>query len=101
MIRCCVRLNEPIIILAISIEMKPHEKLLRRNPLSDASYQNSGMVLNGQGPGRHPLGDALYLDLDTVLSEQGSCRHILSDTLHRRPSIVKNEQRSSHLTRRM
>jgi hypothetical protein len=70
------------------MEMKPHEKSLGRNPLSDASYQNSGMVLNGQGPGRHPLGDAPYLDLDTVLNEQGSGRCILSDALHRRPGVV-------------
>jgi hypothetical protein len=83
------------------MEMKPHEKSLGRNPLNDAPYRNSGMVLNGQGPGRHPLGDALYLDLDTVLNEQGSGRRILSDALHRRPGVVKNEQRSSHLTRRI
>jgi hypothetical protein len=83
------------------MEMKPHKKSLRRNPLSDAAYQNSGMVLNGQGPDRHPLGDASYLDLDTVLNEQGSGRHILSDALHRRSGVVKNEEESSHLTRRM
>jgi hypothetical protein len=35
------------------MEMKPHEKSLGRNPLSDAPYRNTGMVLNGQG-----LGDA-------------------------------------------
>jgi hypothetical protein len=99
--RSCVRLGEPTTILAISTEMKPHEKSLGRNPLSDAPYQNPGMVLNGQGPGRHPLGGALYLDLDTVLSEQGLGRRILSDVLHRRPGVVKNEQGSSHLTRRM
>jgi hypothetical protein len=52
------------------MEMKPHEKSLGHNPLSDAPHRNSGMVLNGQGPGRHPLGDAPYLDLDTVLNEQ-------------------------------
>jgi hypothetical protein len=40
-------------------------------------------------------------DLDTVLNEQGSGRRILSDALHRRPGVVKNEQGSSHLTRRM
>jgi hypothetical protein len=74
---------------------------LGRNPLSDASYRNPGIVLNGQGPGRHPLGDASYLNLDTVLSEQGLGLHILSDVLHRRSSVVKNEQESSHLTRRM
>jgi hypothetical protein len=51
------------------MEMKPHEKSLGRNPLSDVPYQNLGMVLNGQGPGRHPLGDASYLNLDTVLNE--------------------------------
>jgi hypothetical protein len=83
------------------MEMKPHEKTLGRNPLSDAPYRNPGMVLNGQGSGRHPHGDAPYLDLDTVLNEQGSGRRILSDTLHRRPGVVKNKQESSHLTRRM
>jgi hypothetical protein len=81
--------------------MKPHEKLLGRNPLSDTPYRNSGMVLNGQGPGRHPLGDVSYLDLDTMLNEQGSGRRILNDALHHRPGVVKNEQVSSHLTRRM
>jgi hypothetical protein len=81
--------------------MKPHEKILGRNPLSDTAYRNPGMVLNGQRPGRHPLGDVSYLDLDTVLNEQGSGHRILSDVLHRRPSVVKNEQGSSHLTRRM
>jgi hypothetical protein len=50
--------------------MKPHEKSLGHNSLSDASYRNPGMMLNGQGPGRHPLGDASYLDLDTMLNEQ-------------------------------
>jgi hypothetical protein len=73
------------------MEMKPQEKMLRCNPLSDAAYRNPGMVLNGKGPGRHPLGDAPYLDLDTVLNEQGSGRRILSDALHRRPGVVKNE----------
>jgi hypothetical protein len=83
------------------MEMKPHEKSLGRNTLSDAPYRNPGMVLNGQGPGRHPLSDVPYLDLDTVLNEQGSGRHILSDALHRHPGVVKNEEGSSHLTRRM
>jgi hypothetical protein len=69
------------------MKMKPHEKSLGRNPLSDASYRNPGMVLNGQGPGHHPLGDAPYLDLD----EQGSGCRILSDALHRRLGVVKNE----------
>jgi hypothetical protein len=53
-----------------------------------------------QDPGRHPLGGTSYLDLDTMLNEQGLDRRILSDTLHRRPGVVKNEQRSSHLTQR-
>jgi hypothetical protein len=83
------------------MKMKPHEKSLGRNPLSNAPYRNPGMVLNGQGSGHHPLGDASYLYLDTVLNEQGSGRHILSDALHRRSSVVKNEQGSSYLTRRM
>jgi hypothetical protein len=83
------------------MEMKPHERTLGRNPLSDAPYRNPGMVLNRQGPGHHPLGDAPYLDLDMVLNEQGSGHHIHSDALHRRPGVVKNEQGSSHLTRRM
>jgi hypothetical protein len=51
------------------MEMKPHEKSLERNSLSDAPYRNPGMVLNGQELGRHPLGGTPYLDLDTVLSE--------------------------------
>jgi hypothetical protein len=83
------------------MEMKPHEKSLERNPLNDAPYQNPGMVLNGQGPGRHPLGNTPYLDLNTVLNEQGSGHRILSDALHRRPGVVKNEQEFLHLTRRM
>jgi hypothetical protein len=73
------------------MEMKPHEKSLRRNALSDASYRNPDMVLNRQGLGHHPFGDAPYLDLDTVLNKQGSGRRIISDALHRRPGIVKNE----------
>jgi Iap family predicted aminopeptidase len=83
------------------MKMKPHEKSLGRNPLSDAPYQNLGMVLNGQGLSRHHLSGVPYLDLYTVLNEQGSNRRILSDTLHRRLGIVKNEQESSHLTRRI
>jgi hypothetical protein len=59
------------------------------------------MVLNGKWSGRHPFGGAPYLDLDMVLNEQESGRRILSDTLHRCPGVVKNEQGSSHLTRRM
>jgi hypothetical protein len=51
------------------MEIKPREKSLGRNPLSDAPYRNPGMVLNGQGPGRHLLCDAAYLDLDMVLNE--------------------------------
>jgi hypothetical protein len=73
------------------MEMKPHGRLLGRNPLSSVPYRNPGMVLNEHGPGRHPLGGAPDLDLDKMLSEQGSCRRILSDALHRRPGVVKNE----------
>jgi hypothetical protein len=36
-----------------------------------------------------------------VLNKQGSDHRILSDALHRRPSVVKNEQTSSHLTQRI
>jgi hypothetical protein len=97
----CVRFSVPTTILVIFMEMKPYEKLLGRNPLSDAPYRNPDMVLNGQRSGRHPLGDAPYLDLDTVLNEQGSGHRILSDALHHCPGVVKNEQGSSHLTRRM
>jgi hypothetical protein len=74
---------------------------LGRNPLSDAPYQNPGMVLNEQGPGRHPLSDAPSLDLEPVISEQGSGRRILSGALHRRPGVVENEQGSLHLPRRV
>ncbi|AQK62958.1 Retrovirus-related Pol polyprotein LINE-1 [Zea mays] len=59
------------------------------------------MVLNEQGPGRHPSSDALSLDLEPVISEQGSGRRILSGALHRRPGVVKNEQGSLHLPRRV
>ena len=59
------------------------------------------MVLNGQGPGRHPLGDAPCRDLGKVSSEQGSGRRFFSGALHRRPDVVKNEQGSSHLSRRV
>jgi hypothetical protein len=97
----CVRFGKATTILAIFMKMKSHEKSLGCNPLSDASYQNPGMVLNGQGSDRHPLGDAAYLDLDTVLNKQGSGRRILSGALHHRPGVVKNKQESSYLTRRM
>jgi hypothetical protein len=65
------------------------------------TYQNPGIMLNGQEPSRHPLGDVSYLDLDMALNKQGSGHRILSDALHHRPGVVKNEQESSHLTRRM
>ena len=58
------------------------------------------MVLNEQGLGRHPR-DAPCHDLGMVSSEQGSGRHILSGAPHRRPGVVQNEQRSSHLSRRV
>jgi hypothetical protein len=84
--------DEPTTILVISIKIKPHGKLLERNPLIDTAYRNLGMLLNVQGPGCHPLCAASYLDLDTVLNEQGSDYRILSDALHRRLGVVKNEQ---------
>ena len=58
------------------------------------------MVLNEQGPGRHPR-DAPCRDLDTVSSEQGSGCRILSGALYRRSGVMKNEQGSSHLSRRV
>ena len=54
--------------LATLMEIKPKRIPLGRNPLSDASCRNPGMVLNEQGPGRHPC-DAPCRDLDTVSSE--------------------------------
>ena len=82
------------------MEMKPERKPLGRNPLSDAPYRNPGMVLNGQGLGHHPH-DAPCRDLGMVSSEQGSGRRFLSGVLHRCPGVVKNEQGSSHLSRRV
>ena len=82
------------------MEMKPERKPSGRNPLSDMSYRNPGMVLNEQGLGRHPR-DAPCRDLDTVSSEQGSGRRILSGAPHWRPDVVQNEQGSSHLPRRV
>jgi hypothetical protein len=90
------RKNQPNLM-----EMKPPRKSLGRNPLSDAPYQNPGMVLNEQGPGRHPLSDAPPLDLELVISEQGSGRRILSGALLLRPGVVENEQGSLHLPRRV
>ena len=82
------------------MEMKPERKSLGRNPLSDAPYRNPGMVLNGQGPGHHPR-DAPCRDLGMVSSEQGLGRRFLSGALHQHPGVVKNEQWSSHLSRRV
>ena len=96
----CDRRGEPTLNLVILMEMKTERKPLGRNPLSDAPYQNPGMVLNEQGPGRHPS-DAPCRDLGMVSSDQGSGRCILSGALHRCPGVVKNEQGSSHLSRRM
>jgi hypothetical protein len=64
-----IRFGEATTILVIFIKIKSHEKLLGCNPLSNVSYQNSSIMLNGQGSGRHPIGDTSYLDLDTVLNE--------------------------------
>ena len=70
--------------LGTLMEMKPKRIPLGRNPLSDASCRNLGIVLNEQGPGHHPC-DAPYHDLGTVSSEQGSGRRTLSGTPHWRP----------------
>jgi hypothetical protein len=78
------------------MEMKPKRKLLGRNPLSNTPYQNSRMVLNGQGLGQHSLGDASCRDLGTVSNEQGSGRCFLSVTLHQCLGVEKNVQGSSH-----
>ena len=96
----CDRRGEPTLNLAILMEIKPKRKSLGRNRLSDAPYQNLGIVLNEQGPGRHPR-DAPCRDLGTVSSAQGSDRRILSGALHRCLGVVKNEQGSSHLIRRV
>jgi hypothetical protein len=93
-----VSLYKPTTILVISMETKSHRKSLGCNPISNALYQNLGMMLNRQGMDRHPLDGMPYLDLDTMLNEQGLSRHILSDVLHHRLNVVKNEQWSSHLT---
>ena len=85
--------------LATFMEMKPKRIPLGCNPLSDAPCRNPDMMLNGQGPGRHPR-DAPCRDLGMVSSE-GSGRRFLSGALHRRPGVVKNEQGSSHQSRRV
>jgi hypothetical protein len=64
-----IRIVESTTILVIFIKMKPHGKLLGCNSLSDVSYRNPSMMLNGQWSGRHPLGDTSYLNLDMVLNE--------------------------------
>jgi hypothetical protein len=83
----CVRLGEPKLT---------QKNLLGCNPLSNTSYQNLGMVLNGQGPGRHRLGDTPCRDMDTVSRKQGSGRYFLSSVLHRYPGVMKNMQVSPH-----
>jgi hypothetical protein len=83
------------------MEMKPIRNSLGHNPLSDALHRNSGVVLNGQGPGRHPLRGMSYRDPGTMISEQGSGRRSLYGALHLRPGVVKNEQGSSHFSRRV
>ena len=65
--------------LATLMDMEPYDISLGRNPLSDALYRGSDMVLNMQGLGRHSL----------------------SGTQHRRPGVVISEQGSSHFSRRM
>jgi hypothetical protein len=72
-----------------------------RNPLSDAPYQNPGMVLNGKGPRCHPLAGAPCRDLDAMSSEQGLGHCFFSGALHRRPGVVTNVQGYSHLSQRV
>jgi hypothetical protein len=55
----------------------------------------------GKGRVITPMVTRRILIWNIVLNEQGSGRCIISDALHRRPGVVKNEQGSSHLTRRM
>ena len=65
--------------LATLMDMEPYDISLGHNPLSDALYRGSDMVLNMQGLGRHSL----------------------SGALHRRPGVVISEQGSSHFSRWM
>jgi hypothetical protein len=41
---------------------KTQKKSGGHNPLSDASYWNLGMVLNGQGLDQHSIGDMSFRD---------------------------------------
>ena len=54
------------------MDLKPTKNSFGHNPLSDALHRNSGLVINGQGPGRHLPKGASYRDLGTMISEQGS-----------------------------
>jgi hypothetical protein len=83
------------------MKMKLSQISLGRHLLSDAPYWNPNMVIREQGPGCHRLSGAAYWNPDMVISERGPDCHHLSDALHRRPNVVSNEQRSSHLTRRV
>jgi hypothetical protein len=63
------KLGEPTLILAILVEIISKRNLLGHNFLSDVSYQNMGIVLNGQGLDHHPLVDAPCRNLGTVVSK--------------------------------
>ena len=53
------------------MNLKPTRNSLGHNPLSDALHRNSGVVINGQEPGRHPPKGTSYRDLGTMISEKG------------------------------
>jgi hypothetical protein len=81
--------------------MKHSQFSLGHHPLSDAPYWNQKMAIREQGSDCHPFSGAPYWNLDMVISERVPDHHHLSDALHRRPDVVSNEQRFSHLTRRV
>jgi hypothetical protein len=91
----------PTLKQPIFMEIKLNQILLGRHSLSDAPYWNSDMMIREQGSGRHRLSGAPYWNSNMVISKRGPDRHHLSDALHRRPNVVSNEQRFSHLTRRV
>jgi hypothetical protein len=60
----------PALKQPIFMEITPSQISLGRNPLSDALYQNSEMVIREQMSGRHRLSGAPYQNLDIVISER-------------------------------
>jgi hypothetical protein len=96
-----VGVTSPALKQLIFMKIKSSQISLGRHSLSDTSYWNPDMVIREQGPSRHRLSGASYWNPDMVISGRGPDRHHLSDALHRCPDVVSNEQRSSHLTRRV